>query len=181
MGDRDEHDQKLKSLVRSLPDVPAPGVIFRDITTLLQNAEGFRRTVDKMVDFYPRERVDKVVGIEARGFILGSVVAERLSTGFIPIRKQGKLPGQTIGRDYTLEYGKDRLEIHADSLGKGERILLIDDLLATGGTAVAAIELLEAVGAIITGCGFVIDLPGLGGSERIRQQGYEVKTVMEFE
>ena len=181
MSQNDDFNQKLKSLVRSLPDVPEPGVVFRDITTLLKDAEGFGKTVDEMVNFYPKEEIDKVAAIDARGFILGGAIAHQLSTGFIPLRKQGKLPWHTIGRDYSLEYGGDRLEIHTDSVAKGERVLLVDDLLATGGTATAAIQLLEETGAKITGCCFVINLPNLGGSELIRRLGHKVKTVIEFE
>ncbi len=181
MNRSDDYYRKLKSLVRSLPDVPEPGIVFRDITTLLKDAEGFGKTVDEMVNFYPKEEIDKVAGIDARGFILGGAIAHRLSTGFIPLRKQGKLPWHTIGQDYVLEYGEDRLEIHTDGVEKGERVLLVDDLLATGGTATAAIRLLEEAGARITGCCFVIDLPKLGGSESIRRLGHDVKTVLEFD
>lgn len=181
MNQNDEYYQELKSLIRSLPDVPEPGVVFRDITTLLKDAEGFGKTIDEMVNFYSKEEIDKVAGIDARGFILGGAIAYRLSAGFIPLRKRGKLPWHTIGRDYLLEYGEDRLEIHADSVAEGERILLVDDLLATGGTATAAIQLLEEAGAKIAGCCFVINLPNLGGLELIRRLGHEVKTLIEFD
>jgi adenine phosphoribosyltransferase len=171
----------LKSLVRSLPDVPKKGVIFRDITTLLKDARGFRKTVDDMVQPYAGVQIDKVAGIEARGFILGGAIAHQLSIGFIPIRKKGKLPWQTLGQDYALEYGSDCVEIHTDSIEKGERILLVDDLLATGGTAMASISLLENAGAELVGCSFVIDLPELGGSKLLQDKGFSVSFLIEFE
>ena len=171
----------LKSLVRSLPDVPKRGVIFRDITTLLKDARGFRRTVDEMVQPYAGVSVDRVAGIEARGFILGGAIAHQLSKGFIPIRKKGKLPWETLGQDYALEYGSDCVEIHTDSVVQGERILLVDDLLATGGTAMASISLLQSAGAKVVGCSFVIDLPDLGGSKLLKEKGFSVSVLMEFE
>lgn len=171
----------LKALIRSIPDHPEPGVIFRDITTLLTNARGFRQAVDEMVQPYAGQNIDKVAGLEARGFILGGAVAHQLSVGFIPIRKKGKLPWKTIEQEYQLEYGTDCVEIHEDMVKPGEKILLVDDLIATGGTAIAGIKLLESVGAEIVGCSFVIDLPGLGGSEKLKQLGQSVISIMEFE
>ncbi len=170
----------LHHLIRSLPDYPKPGIIFRDITTLLQDAEGFRTAVDQLVAPFAGKRVDKVAGIEARGFIVGGAVAYQLSVGFVPIRKHGKLPWQTIGEDYELEYGTDRVEIHTDMITPGERVLLVDDLIATGGTAQAAIRLLERAGAVIVGCSFIIDLPDLGGAKALNQGDYSVHTLMDF-
>src|SRR6188768_1407749 len=161
----------LRSSIRSIPDYPKPGIIFRDITTLLGNARAFRRAVDEMVQPYAGMKIDKVAGLEARGFILGGAVAHQLSVGFIPVRKKGKLPHTVIGEDYDLEYGKDRVEIHIDALEKGERVLLVDDLIATGGTAFAGIKLLERAGAKVVGCSFVIDLPELGGMAKLRALG----------
>ena len=171
----------LKSLIRSIPDHPEPGVIFRDITTLLTNARGFRQAVDEMVQPYAGQNIDKVAGLEARGFILGGAVAHQLSVGFVPIRKKGKLPWKTIGQEYELEYGTDCVEIHEDMINEGERILLVDDLIATGGTAIAGIQLLESIGAEIVGCSFIIDLPDLGGSEKLKQLGQNVISIIEFE
>src|SRR5262245_28044880 len=149
----------IKALIRTVPNFPRPGIQFRDITTLLKHPEGFRAVVDRFVAAYRGRAIDKVAAIESRGFIVGSAVAYALSTGFVPIRKAGKLPAENFGYDYELEYGSDRLEMHKDALRRGERILLIDDLIATGGTAEAALKLLETAGASIAGCGFVIDLP----------------------
>ena len=146
--------------VRSIPDYPKPGIIFRDITTLLGNARAFRSAVDALVQPYAGVRIDKVAGIEARGFILGGAVAHQLSVGFVPVRKKGKLPWKVIGEDYALEYGVDRVEIHEDAVTKDEHVIVVDDLIATGGTAFAAIKLLERAGAKVVGCCFVIDLPG---------------------
>ena len=171
----------LPDLVRSIPDYPKSGIIFRDITTLLNHPRGFRQTVDELVHPFVGQRIDKVVGIEARGFILGGAVAHQLSVGFVPVRKKGKLPWQTIGQDYELEYGTDRIEIHTDMIVQGEKLLLIDDLIATGGTALAAIQLLERAGGEIVGCSFVIDLPDLGGADKLRNAGQTVTSLMAFE
>ncbi len=171
----------IRSRIRVIPDYPKPGVQFRDITTLLRDPVGFKLAVNQTVDAWRAVAVDRVAGIEARGFILGGAVAYLLGAGFIPLRKQGKLPGETIGQDYELEYGRDRLEMHTDAVGEGDRILLLDDLIATGGTALAAIDVLEKVGARIVGCSFVIDLPDLGGSERIRARGLRVHSLCDFE
>src|SRR5579862_7631669 len=146
----------LKSAIRTIPDYPKPGIMFRDVTTLFGNARAFRRTIDELVQPYAGKRIDKVAGIEARGFILGGAIAHQLSTGFVPIRKKGKLPHTVIGEDYALEYGTDRVEIHTDAIKPGESVLLVDDLIATGGTALAGIRLLERVGAKVAGCSFVI-------------------------
>jgi len=167
--------------VRSIPDYPKKGIVFRDITTLLGNARALRAAVDQMVQPYAGVRIDKVAGIEARGFILGGAVAHQLSVGFIPVRKKGKLPWKTLGEDYDLEYGKDRIEIHQDAAKHGEHVIVVDDLIATGGTAFAAIKLVERTGAKVIGCCFVIDLPELGGADKIRALGKEVTTLVSFE
>ncbi len=169
------------STVRSIPDFPKAGIIFRDITTLFGNPRAFRAAIDQLVQPYAGVRIDKVAGIEARGFILGGAVAHQLSTGFVPIRKKGKLPWKTMGEDYALEYGTDRVEIHEDAVKKGEHVIVVDDLIATGGTAFAGIKLLERAGAKVIGCCFVIDLPELGGADRIRALGKEVTTLVAFE
>jgi adenine phosphoribosyltransferase len=171
----------IRSRIRTISDYPKPGIQFRDITTLLQDAVGFKLAVGQMVDAWKGVRIDKVAGIEARGFILGGAVAYELGAGFITLRKQGKLPGDTIGQDYELEYGSDRIEMHTDAVVEGDRVLLLDDLIATGGTTLAAIDVLEKVGAQIVGCAFVIDLPDLGGSERIRSRGLRVHSLCDFE
>jgi adenine phosphoribosyltransferase len=169
------------SVIRSIPDYPKAGIVFRDITTLLGNPRAFRAAVDQLVQPYAGVRIDKVAGIEARGFILGGAVAHQLSTGFIPVRKKGKLPWKTMGEDYALEYGTDRVEIHEDAVIKGEHVIVVDDLIATGGTAFAGIKLLERAGAKVVGCCFVIDLPDLGGADKIRALGKEVTTLVAFE
>jgi len=170
-----------KSTIRTIPDYPKKGIMFRDITTLLGDPRAFRRAIDELVQPHAGARIDKVAGIEARGFILGGAVAHQLSIGFVPVRKKGKLPHTVIGEDYDLEYGKDRVEIHTDAIRPGDNVLLIDDLIATGGTAIAAITLLERAGAKIAGCSFVIDLPELGGAERIRKLGKSVTALVAFE
>jgi len=170
-----------KSLVRTIPDYPEKGVMFRDITTLLMDPAGFRKAVDELVQPYAGRRIDKVAGIEARGFILGGAVAHQLSTGFVPMRKKGKLPWRTIGQDYELEYGVDRLEIHTDAIARGDQVLIIDDLIATGGTAEAAIRLVEAAGGVVVGCSFVIELPELGGRGRLKALGHSISALCVFE
>jgi adenine phosphoribosyltransferase len=170
----------IKTLIRTIPDYPREGIMFRDITTLFADAGGFRRTVDELVQPYAGQKIDAVAGIEARGFILGGAVAHQLSVGFIPVRKQGKLPWQTIGRDYELEYGMDRVEIHSDAVKKGERVLVVDDLLATGGTITAGIELLREAGAEVIGCAFVIELPQLGGSLHLERLGIPFHALVSF-
>ena len=171
----------LKSRIRTIPDFPKPGIQFRDITTLLKDPFGFRKLVDDLVQPFAGKRVDAVAGIEARGFIIGGAVAHQLSTGFIPVRKKDKLPWDTISQDYELEYGTDRVEIHRDAVGEGETVLIVDDLLATGGTALATLDLLRQAGADIVGCSFVVDLPDLGGRKRLEEQGVSVLTLVEFE
>lgn len=171
----------LKDVIRTIPDYPKPGIMFRDITTLLTDARGFRRAVDELVQPLAGTKIDKVAGIEARGFILGGAIAHQLSVGFVPIRKKGKLPFETISEEYQLEYGMDEVEIHTDAIAKGERVLLVDDLIATGGTAMAGINLLERAGAKVVLCSFVVDLPDLGGAEKLRQRGMEVISLVEYE
>ena len=171
----------LKSLIRTIPDYPKPGIQFRDITTLLADARGFRRTVDELVQPFAGLKTDKVAGIEARGFILGGAVAHQLSAGFVPIRKHGKLPHKTISVSYALEYGEDAIEMHQDAVTPGEKVMLVDDLIATGGTALAAIDLLRRGGAQIVAAAFVVDLPDLGGAARLRAAGVPVSTLVAFE
>jgi adenine phosphoribosyltransferase len=171
----------LKASVRTIPDYPKPGILFRDITTLLGDASAFRQAIDELVRPYADAKVDKVAGIEARGFILGGAVAHQLSAGFVPIRKKGKLPHETVRIAYSLEYGLDEMEVHADAIGSAERVLLIDDLIATGGTAVAAVNLLRQIGANVLAACFIIDLPDLGGGDKLRALGVDVRTLMSFE
>lgn len=171
----------IKSLIRTIPHYPKPNIMFRDITSLLKDPIGFRVTINELVRRYADMEIDKVIGIEARGFIVGAPLAYALGKGFVPIRKQGKLPAETIGHDYELEYGADRIEIHADSITPGERVLLVDDLIATGGTAEAATRLIEKIGGKIVECCFVIDLPDIGGRKRLEKKGYSVFALCEFE
>ena len=171
----------IKSRIRTIPNHPKQGIQFRDITTLLLDPVGLKAAVDQLVEPYTDARVDKVAGIEARGFILGGAVAIALEVGFVPIRKPGKLPGEVLGQDYTLEYGTDRVEVHTDALEPGERVLLVDDLIATGGTAQAAVKVVEKVGGEVVACAFVIELPDLGGREVLQSDGYEVLSLCEFE
>ena len=171
----------LKASIRSIPDYPKPGVVFRDITTLLGDARAYRRAVDELVHPFAGGRIDKVAGIEARGFILGGAVAHQLSAGFVPIRKKGKLPHETVRIAYSLEYGVDEMEIHTDAIGQGERVILVDDLIATGGTAVAATRLLRQIGADIVSACFIIDLPDLGGAQKLRDIGVDVRSLVSFE
>ncbi len=171
----------IKRYIRTIPDYPKKGVQFRDITTLMSDPHGFRASVDELMWPFLAMDIDYVVGIEARGFILGGAVAHELGLGFIPIRKKGKLPYKTIGKDYSLEYGVDRVEIHSDAIKKGDKILLIDDLVATGGTAVAASDLLHESGAEIVAAAFVVDLPDLGGAQKLRDKNIKVHTLVEFE
>jgi len=171
----------LAAVIRTIPDYPKPGIMFRDITTLLGDARAFRRTVDELVQPFAGMKIDKVAGIEARGFILGGAVAHQLSTGFVPLRKKGKLPHQTRAVEYALEYGSDSMEMHLDAVMAGERVMLVDDLIATGGTALAAVQLLKQADAEIVAAAFVIDLPELGGAERLRAAGVPVSTLVAFE
>jgi len=174
-------DLDLRDAVRSIPDYPKKGVMFRDITTLLGNARAFRRTVDELVQPWAGSKIDKVAGIEARGFILGGAVAHQVSAGFVPIRKKGKLPHKRVSMTYALEYGEDVIEMHADALVSGERVVLVDDLIATGGTAEAAVKLLRQLGAEVLAACFVIDLPELGGAAKLRALGVPVRTLIAFE
>jgi len=173
--------QELKTSIRTIPDYPRPGIQFRDITTLLGNAPMFRRTVDELVRPWAGSKVDRVAGIEARGFILGGAVAHQLAAGFVPIRKRGKLPHETVRVAYSLEYGLDEIEMHRDGVARGERIILIDDLIATGGTAEAAVKLLRSLGAQVLAACFVIDLPDLGGSRRLQALDVPVRTLVAFQ
>jgi len=174
-------DIDLKGLVRTIPDHPKPGIMFRDITTLLGHPSGLRSSVEQLIAPFHDQRVEAVAGIEARGFILGGAAADRLRCGFVPIRKKGKLPHKAIGQDYELEYGVDVIEIHEDALSPGEPVLLVDDLIATGGTAVAAVKLLRRLKAEVVGAAFVIDLPDLGGGARLAELGVECHTLISFE
>ncbi len=167
--------------IRTIPDYPKPGIMFRDITTLLGDARAFRRTVDELVQPYAGLKIDKIAGIEARGFIIGGAVAHQLSAGFVPIRKKGKLPHTTVSIAYALEYGEDQMEIHADGVVAGERVILVDDLIATGGTATAAVQLLRNLGAIVEACVFIVDLPELGGADKLRAMDVEVRTLVAFD
>jgi len=171
----------IRDAIRTIPDYPKPGVMFRDITTLWSDARGLRKVVDELVQPYAGVRIDKVAGIEARGFVLGGAVAHQLSVGFVPIRKPGKLPFDTVGQDYELEYGTDRVEVHTDAIREGENVLMVDDLLATGGTMAASVDLIRQVGGTIVGCCCVVDLPDLGGRKRLERMGLSVMTLVEFE
>src|SRR6266508_2461109 len=174
-----EHD--LKASIRTIPDYPKPGIMFRDITTLLGNARAFRRAVDELVHPWAGMKIDKVAGIEARGFILGGAVAHQVSAGFVPIRKKGKLPHKRVSIAYSLEYGLDEMEVHEDALEKGDRVVLVDDLIATGGTAEGAVKLLRQLGAQVLAACFIIDLPELGGADKIRKLDVPVRTLISFE
>ena len=171
----------LKALIRTIPGYPRAGILFRDVTTLFKDGPGFRQTVNAFVDRYRDAGVDKVAGIEARGFILGGAIADRLGAGFVPIRKKGKLPGERISHTYELEYGIDQVELHRDSVSPGERILLVDDLIATGGTALAGASLISQLGGELVEACFIIDLPELGGRRRLEGAGIKVYSLMEFE
>ena len=174
-------EQDLRAAIRNIPDYPKPGIIFRDITTLLGDARAFRRAVDELVQPWAGMKIDKVAGIEARGFILGGAVAHQVSAGFIPIRKKGKLPYKRVTIGYSLEYGIDEMEMHEDAVQKGERVILVDDLIATGGTAEAAVKLLRKLGANVLAACFVIDLPELGGADKLRKLDVPVRTLISFE
>jgi adenine phosphoribosyltransferase len=171
----------VKSRIRTIPHYPRQGIQFRDITTLLKDPLGFRIAIDELVSRYAGQRIDKVVAIESRGFIIGAPLAYRLGTGLVPVRKPGKLPAETIGHDYALEYGHDRVEIHTDAIMPGEKVLLVDDLIATGGTAEAAIALIEKLGGEIVECAFIVDLPDVGGRNRLQHKGYKVFALCAFE
>ncbi|TAL31212.1 MAG: adenine phosphoribosyltransferase [Spirochaetes bacterium] len=171
----------IKSKIRTVPNFPKPGIMFRDITTLLKDAQGFRDVVDAFTERYKAADIDIVVGLEARGFILGGAIAHRLGKGFVPIRKAGKLPGETRSHEYELEYGKDKIEVHVDAIAKGDRVLVVDDLLATGGTALAAAALITKLGGVIVEMAFVIDLPDVGGRKKMKDAGYPIFALCEFE
>ncbi len=171
----------LKAAIRTIPDYPKPGIQFRDVTTLIGDARAFRVAVDRMVQPWAGAKIDKVAGTEARGFILGGAVAHQLSVGFVPVRKRGKLPHRTLVEEYELEYGTDAIEIHVDAISEGDRVLLVDDLIATGGTAEASIKLLQRAGATVVGAAFIIDLPDLGGAERIEALGVPVSSLVAFD
>jgi adenine phosphoribosyltransferase len=174
-------DDDLRNSIRNIPDYPKPGIMFRDITTLLGNARAFRRAVDELVQPWAGMKIDKVAGMEARGFILGGAVAHQVSAGFIPIRKKGKLPHKRVSIAYSLEYGLDEMEMHEDAVSKGERVILVDDLIATGGTAEGAVKLLRQMGAEVLAACFVIDLPELGGAAKLRAMDVPVRTLISFE
>ncbi len=171
----------IKSLIRTIPNYPKQGIMFRDITTLLKDPTGLRLVVEGLVEQYANQKIDKVAGIEARGFIIGAALAYQLGVGFVPIRKSGKLPAQTVGHDYLLEYGSDRLEMHTDAIEPNEKVLLLDDLIATGGTAEAGVALIQELGGVVMGCGFVINLPDLGGMQRLINLGIKPFALCEFE
>ncbi len=171
----------IQSLIRTIPDYPIPGIQFRDITTLIKDAQGFRATIDRLVERYKGRRITKVVGTEARGFIFGAPLAYALSVGFVPVRKKGKLPGKTTAHEYALEYGHDRIEMHDDAIDANDQVLVVDDLLATGGTAAATVMLVRGMGGHVVECAFVIDLPDLGGRARLEKMGLAVHTLVEFE
>ena len=174
-------ENDLKAAIRTIPDYPKPGILFRDITTLLGNARAFRRAVDELVQPWAGSKIDKVAGIEARGFIIGGAVAHQVSAGFVPIRKKGKLPHTTVRIAYSLEYGIDEMEIHEDAIAKGDRVIVVDDLVATGGTAEGAVKLLRQMGAEVLAACFIVDLPELGGADKIRNLGVPVRTLIAFE
>ncbi len=171
----------LRDAIRTIPDHPKPGIMFRDITTLLGDAHAFRQAIEEMVQPFAGERIEKVAGIEARGFIFGAAIAHQLSAGFVPLRKKGKLPHKTVAVEYALEYGTDAMEMHMDAIVHGERVMLVDDLIATGGTADAALKLLRGAGAEVVAAAFVIDLPELGGAELLRRQGVPTSSLVAFE
>src|SRR3954470_15290523 len=173
-------DHDLKASIRTIPDYPKPGILFRDITTLLGDARAFRRAVDELVHPWAGNKIDKVAGIEARGFILGGAVAHQVSAGFVPIRKRGKLPHTTVRIAYSLEYGLDEMEMHADAIHPGERVILVDDLIATGGTAEGAVKLMRQIGAEVMAACFIIDLPDLGGAAKLRAMDVPARTLMTF-
>ena len=171
----------IKSLIRTIPHYPKQGIQFRDITTLLKDPIGFRMVIDALAQHYTHQRIDRIAGIEARGFIIGAALAYKLGLGFVPIRKSGKLPAETVGHDYAWEYGADRVEIHVDAITQGEQMLLVDDLIATGGTAEAAVALIQKLGGVVMGCAFVIDLPDLRGSKRLVDAGFKPFALCQFE
>jgi adenine phosphoribosyltransferase len=170
----------IKALIRTIPNFPRAGVLFRDITTLLKDARGFSALVDKLADAYRQRPIDKIAAIESRGFIVGAPLAYKLNVGFVPVRKRGKLPAENFGHDYELEYGTDRLEVHQDAIRRGECVLLVDDVIATGGTAEAALTLVRIAGGSVVGCAFVVDLPDLGGRKKLETLGHDVLALCQF-
>src|ERR1041384_1918883 len=174
-------DHDLKGSVRAIPDYPKRGIMFRDITTLPAAARAVRRAVDELVNPWAGNKIDKVAGMEARGFIIGGAVAHQLSAGFVPIRKKGKLPHTTVRIAYSLEYGIDEMEMHVDAIQAGEKVILVDDLIATGGTAAGAVKLLRQIGATVLAACFIVDLPDLGGADKLRAMDVPVRTLMAFE
>ncbi|MGA1840143.1 MAG: adenine phosphoribosyltransferase [bacterium] len=173
--------QEIKKKIRTVPHWPKQGIMFRDITTLLKDSEGFNLTIDILVERYKDMKIDIVAGIESRGFITGSILAHRLGVGFVPIRKPGKLPAQTVSEEYELEYGKDKIEVHTDAIQKGDQVLLVDDLIATGGTALAACNLITKLGGEVVECSFIIDLIDIGGKKKLTNAGFKVFSLVEFE
>lgn len=173
--------EDIKGYIRTVPDFPKPGIMFRDVSTLFGDADGFRLMLDKMQAAIVGLKVDAIAGVDARGFIIGGALADRLKVGFVPIRKKGKLPAQTVEADYALEYGTATLELHKDAVPPGSTVLLVDDLIATGGTACAAASLLQQIGVTISACAFIVDLPELGGSEHLKNSGFDVISLCEFE
>lgn len=173
--------KSVSDYIRTIVDFPKEGIMFRDVTTLFADPRGFRMAIDQMLHPYAGMQIDKVVGLEARGFILGGAIAHQLSVGFVPVRKKGKLPGKVISEEYTLEYGEAIVEIHDDAIQPGEKVLIVDDLLATGGTAAAGIKLVERLGGEIVSCAFVVDLPDLGGRQLLEGMGMDVHVLCEFE
>ncbi len=171
----------VKDYIRTIVDFPHEGIMFRDVTTLFADPRGFRMAIDQLLHPYAGESIDKVVGLEARGFILGGAIAHQLTVGFVPIRKKGKLPGTTISEEYTLEYGEAVVEVHDDAIQPGEKVLIVDDLLATGGTAEAGIKLVERLGGKIVGCAFIVDLPELGGHDRLKRLGMDIHCLCSFD
>ena len=180
-GDMRSAQEILRAAIRTIPDYPKPGILFRDITTLLGNPQAFRRSIDELVQPYAGMKIDKIAGVEARGFILGGAMAHQMSAGFVPIRKKGKLPHDTVRIAYSLEYGVDEMEIHRDAVQPGEKVILVDDLIATGGTAEGAVKLLQQIGADIVAACFVIDLPELGGRKKLEALGVNVLTLIDFD
>ena len=173
--------KSVKDYIRTIVDFPHEGILFRDVTTLFSDPRGFRMCIDQLLHPYAGEQIDKVVGLEARGFIIGGAIAHQLTLGFVPIRKKGKLPGATLSEAYALEYGEAVMEIHADAIQPGEKVLVVDDLLATGGTAAAGIKLIERLGGEIVGCAFIVDLPELGGRALLEDIGMDVHVLCEFD
>ena len=172
---------KIKNAIRTIPNFPIDGIMFRDVTTLYSNSEAMKEVIKLTCDYWRNEGLTSIAGIEARGFITGSIIANQLSLPFVPIRKKGKLPHDTVSQEYELEYGKATIEIHSDALNSNDKVLIVDDLIATGGTALASIELVKKLGANVNGCTFIIDLPELKGKEKIEEIGIKVQTLCSFE